>query len=163
MAVNPLNKKLLIKEGYVVGVINAPAGYEDMLMPLPDGASLAVGRGQFDCVICFVGSKAEVDFLTPTTLGSVKLGGLLWMCYPKGTSGAKTDINRDKGWDKIEAAGWRGVAQVAIDAKWTGTRFRPASEVKAGDKPKPAASNAKVSPAKAKTKKQQPNNTPKVR
>jgi len=134
MAVNPLNKKLLIKAGHTVGIFNPPAGHEKFVEPLPDGATLGSGAGPFDCVAVFVGSKAEVDFLAPAALKATKPGGVLWMCYPKGTSGVKTDINRDKGWDKLTSAGWETVAQVSIDEKWTGSRFRPSSEVKSAKK-----------------------------
>jgi len=129
MAVNPLNKKLLIKAGYTVGIFNRPKGYEKLVEPLPVGAMQGSGIGPFDCVVCFTGSKAEVDILAPFAIKALKPGGVLWLCYPKGTSGVKTDINRDKGWDTLKTAGWEGVAQVAIDEKWTGTRFRPASEI----------------------------------
>lgn len=137
MAVNPLNKKLLIKAGHTVGIFNPPAGYQRVVEPLPEGATLGAGGGPFDCVLCFTATKAEVDFLGPVAIKAVKPGGLLWLCYPKGTSGIKTDINRDTGWDSVKKAGWEGVAQVAIDEKWTGTRFRPAGEVKSSRRSPP--------------------------
>jgi hypothetical protein len=130
MAVNPLNKKLLIKAGHTVGIFNRPSGYEKFIDPLPVGAMQGSGPGPFDCVLCFTGSKAEVDILAPFAMKAVKPGGALWLCYPKGTSGVKTDINRDTGWDVLKKAGWEVVAQVAIDEKWTGSRFRPSGEVK---------------------------------
>jgi predicted transport protein len=47
------------------------------------------------------------------------------MSYPKTSSGIKTDLTRDVGWKIVEDAGWRGIAQVAIDETWSATRFRP--------------------------------------
>lgn len=129
MGVNPLNKKLLIKAGHTVGIFNRPTGYEKLIDPLPIGAMQGSGIGPFDCVVCFTGSKAEVDVLASFVMKAVKPGGVLWLCYPKGTSGLKTDITRDKGWDALKKAGWEVVAQVAIDDKWTGSRFRPSSEI----------------------------------
>lgn len=42
----------------------------------------------------------------------------------------KTDISRDAGWDAVHAAGWEGVAMVAIDDTWSAMRFRPSADVK---------------------------------
>ncbi len=130
MAENPLNKKLLVRPGYGVRIMNAPDGYERVVEPLPEGAAIRQEDGPFDCVILFATNRAEVDRYAPQAIGAVKTGGLLWLCYPKGTSGIKTDINRDKGWDAVRNAGWEGVSLIAIDDKWSAMRFRPASEVK---------------------------------
>ncbi|AKI98873.1 hypothetical protein [Archangium gephyra] len=47
------------------------------------------------------------------------------MAYPKQSSKVETDLNRDKGWESVERLGWEGIAQVAVDATWAATRFRP--------------------------------------
>jgi hypothetical protein len=50
---------------------------------------------------------------------------LLWVAYPKGSSGVKTDVNRDRLWQALEPTGWRPVRQVALDETWSAMRFRP--------------------------------------
>ena len=50
------------------------------------------------------------------------------MAYPKISSGMKSDITRDQGWDAMKGAGWQGVALVSIDDVWSAMRFRPLSE-----------------------------------
>ena len=51
MADTPLAKKLGIKPGHKVLVLNAPDGYLSMLDPLPDGAEVKTeGAGTFDVV-----------------------------------------------------------------------------------------------------------------
>src|SRR5258706_13836666 len=96
MADTPLTKKLLIKPGYSLLILNAPEGYSDMLNPLPDGASIkTTAAGLFDFVQLFVYSKAEVDKNVKQAIQSLKPGGLLWLCYPKKSSKIKTDITRD--------------------------------------------------------------------
>ncbi|HYO89253.1 MAG TPA: hypothetical protein VER79_11430 [Candidatus Limnocylindrales bacterium] len=61
---------------------------------------------------------------------AVKPGGVFWACYPKLTGEIKTDITRDKGWDALTGAGWRGVAQVSVDGTWSALRFRPETDIK---------------------------------
>lgn len=62
-------------------------------------------------------------------IASVRPGGLLWISYPKRSAKVETDMTRDIGWETIDAAGWQGVTQIAIDATWSALRFRPAAEV----------------------------------
>jgi hypothetical protein len=80
-------------------------------------------------VLLFVNNLGEAERLAPQAMAAVAPGGLLWIAYPKGTSGVKTDVNRDRLWPVIEALGWKPVRQVAIDEVWSALRFRPACEV----------------------------------
>ena len=52
--------------------------------------------------------------------------GLLWLAYPKGTSGLKTDLARDTD-DALTdpIAGLTGVTLVSIDEIWSAMRLRP--------------------------------------
>jgi hypothetical protein len=123
-----LIKKLQLKPGMRVAVINAPEGYLERITPLPEGATV-VDQGPADWVQVFMRNKAEVDALAPRGIEAVKREGVLWLCYPKGGTKAKTDINRDKGWDVVTMSGWGPVASAAIDEEWTALRFRPESDV----------------------------------
>jgi hypothetical protein len=123
-----LVKKLQLKPGMTVMVLNAPEGYVDRLTPLPGGAT-ELAAGPADWVQAFVRNKADVDALAPRAMQAVKPGGVLWLCYPKGGAKAGTDVNRDKGWDAVYGAGWGPVASAAIDEQWTALRFRPEAEV----------------------------------
>jgi hypothetical protein len=130
MPESSLTKKLVLKPGYRVLLLNAPAGYPALLGELPPGATLEENpAGQYDLVQGFVKSKAEAEAFWPTAVAAVKPGGVLWMSYPKKTSAIKTDINRDSGWESLKAAGWDTVAAVALDATWSALRFRPVTEI----------------------------------
>ena len=131
MADTPLTKKLGIKAGHRMLVMNAPEGYLNVLAELPHGVELnTMAEGAFDFVQIFVNSKAEVDNLASTGLGALQPGGLLWLCYPKKTSKVATDITRDTGWDSLTQANMRPVSQISIDETWSALRFRPVDDVK---------------------------------
>jgi hypothetical protein len=135
MAESPLIKKLGIKPGQKMLILNAPEGYMQALGTLPAGAKVKTSAGgAFDFVQLFVRNKADIDNHAATAMRSLKLGGLLWFTYPKKSSGIKTDITRDTGWDALMAAGIRPVTQIAIDETWSALRFRPTNEVKSGNK-----------------------------
>jgi hypothetical protein len=130
MANSPLLKKLGVKPGYRLLVLNAPDGYLAQLTPLPEKAELATGgKGPFDVVQLFVKNKAQVDRDATKAIQAVKPRGLLWIAYPKKSSKIETDISRDVGWETMKKADWEGVAIFAIDDTWSALRFRPAADV----------------------------------
>ena len=131
MANPDLIKKLLIKPGMRLAVLNAPGGYLENLVPLPDGAQLADDPdGTFDFVQLFIKNRGEYDRLGSAALSAVKPDGLLWICYPKKTSGVESDLDRDVVWKMLEPTGLRPVTQVVVDEVWSALRFRPVEKVK---------------------------------
>jgi len=132
MAQNSLPKKLLIKPGYSIAVLNAPEGYAAVLGDLPDGVTLAQQlAGQYDVVHLFAYTKENVDQFGPAAIKAVKPGGLLWISYRKQVpKGEVRSIHRDVGWETVYQAGWEGVSLIAIDDLWAAMRFRPSAEIK---------------------------------
>jgi hypothetical protein len=59
----------------------------------------------------------------------VRPDGLLWICYPKKSSKAATDLTRDVLWDMVKGYGVVGVSLISIDDVWSAMRFRPADQV----------------------------------
>lgn len=126
-----LLKKLHIKPGMRLLILNAPESYLDRLGAAANGQPIDTSpSGQYDVIQAFVHNRAEVDQLTPVVLLALKTGGLLWMTYPKGTGKIKTDIHRDTGWDALNQAGFEGIALIAVDETWSAMRFRPTADIK---------------------------------
>lgn len=123
-------QKMYIKPGSRILLINAPEGYVQQFAPLPEGATVeTTPNGTYDVVQGFMKSQAEVDSLAPQAMNAVKVGGGLWLCYPKGTSKIKSDINRDKGWDMVTNAGWGGIRLISLDDTWSAMMFRQESDI----------------------------------
>ncbi|EYF08207.1 YdeI/OmpD-associated family protein [Chondromyces apiculatus] len=137
-----LAAKLQLKAGHRVLLIDAPEDHAGALDPLPEGATLSrTARGTFDVVHLFVQQAKDLARNAPKAIAAVREGGVLWISYPKKTSGVKTDITRDVGWDVVTAAGWGPVTQVAVDDTWSALRFKPEASVqrKVGSVVAPAA------------------------
>ncbi|WP_308634706.1 YdeI/OmpD-associated family protein [Paenibacillus silvisoli] len=81
--------------------------------------------GTYDFVMLFAKDIASLNEHASKALKAVKRDGLLWICYPKGTSKIRTDINRDRGWKVVKEEGWEGVSLVSVDDTWSAMRFRP--------------------------------------
>jgi hypothetical protein len=119
-----LSKKFQLKAGQSLMLVNPPAGYENFL------ASEAIHVSESaDAVLLFVNSLAELEQIVPPAFRSSSEDALVWVAYPKGSSGVKTDLNRDKLWDALKTTGWRPVRQIAMDHIWSALRFRPAEKV----------------------------------
>lgn len=131
MTESSIVKKLLIKPGHKLLVLNAPKEFTEGLGELPGGADIVIKpTGPVDFVLLFVANRSELDKHAAAAVKAVKHDALLWIAYPKGTSKMKTDINRDSLNKAIqEQFGLTGIALVSIDDTWSAMRFRPAKKV----------------------------------
>lgn len=121
----PVAKKLLIKPGFTIGVLNAPDGFRKQLEPLPDGATVTDRPGaDMDVVIGFLRNESDLKKVAPAAGKAVRPDGLLWLCYLKGGAKAGTDLNRDVLRDKAASLGLEGVSLVAVDDAWSAMRFK---------------------------------------
>jgi hypothetical protein len=122
---NPLVKKLKIKPGSRIAVLNPPAGYSDALHPLPEGVELLDAlQGTFDWIQVFVKSKAEIDVLAPGLVPALKPEALLWVSFPKGSSKIQTDLTRDKGWDIFSELDLKWINLVSVNDTWSAFSLR---------------------------------------
>jgi hypothetical protein len=126
-------KKLGLKPGMRVLLVNAPEGYREALASVEPGLALQeVGGESSDpvgAIHLFAANRAELEAAAPASLAAWRSGARLWVSYPKGGSSVTTDLNRDVDWGPLAAAGFRPVTQVSIDPVWSALRFRPLDEV----------------------------------
>ncbi len=121
-----LARRLGLRKGSRLRLINAPARHEKRLVPLPDGAKLVhKGHEPCDVVHMFVQDAAELRDLAPEAIGTMRPGGAFWISFPKENSGMKSDLTRDLSWEILSGLGMHPVAQIAIDNAWSALRFRP--------------------------------------
>jgi hypothetical protein len=122
--------KLQIKAGSRIWFINVPQAIAEEVTA---GAEVEPvhEKDAYDGVLAFFDSPAEIVTLAPRILAEMPPDGLLWVAYRKGPAAKAAGLNRDRGWEPLEQAGWRPVRQVALDAEWSALRFRPRELVKA--------------------------------
>ncbi len=114
-----LFKKLQIREGMSCALFNAPRE------TLPLFADLDEKGGVLDGAIVFLKFAADIPSVLPGVLGRLKPDGLLWLAFPKKSSGLASDLSRDVLWKLVEPYGLRPVSNVAITEVWSALRFRP--------------------------------------
>jgi hypothetical protein len=118
----PLPKKLGIKSGSTVVLVNGPADFEKTLGELPDDVHLKRQlRGRFELIIWFARSKNELDRRIEGMAAKVTEG--MWIAWPKKASGVITDLTptevRESGLDN----GLVDYKICAIDETWSGLKF----------------------------------------
>ncbi len=120
----PLSQKLGIRAGSSVGLSSAPAGFADLLEPLPEAVTIRRRiRGHFDVVIVFVDRRSALTARLPALEQAIFPNGGLWVAWPKRSSGVPTDMVEDA---IREVALPRGLVDnkvCAIDATWSGLRL----------------------------------------
>ena len=127
MSKNPLAKKLHIKTGYNMALINPPEGYTTLLEPLPDNVGVVHKlQDTYDLVHCFMTHQAELEAQLESLKTAMGENGILWVSYPKGGAKArvKTDVNRDRLARFMLDRGLKAVTQISIDPVWSALRFK---------------------------------------
>lgn len=123
--------KLRMKSAQSIVVLNAPPGYlEDLRAALP-GARIATrlsgagGRpGRVELIQVFHTHRSALQSQLPGLKAALAEQGILWVCYPKGSAKAGTDLNRDILFQWLKGEGLQAVAQVAVDDYWSAMRFK---------------------------------------
>lgn len=128
-------KKLGLKPGMQALVVAAPGGYLKSLAPLPDRVEVSETlAGKHEFVQFFATKRSEIEKTAKKLLQSSAPSALVWITYPKKTSGVDSDLSREQVWAAMEGTGWRPVTQIAIDEVWSALRFRPKQDVNSGRK-----------------------------
>ncbi len=118
---NTLHKKLKLKPNQTIAVINKPKDFEQTVMPLPEGSKvLRTYSSKCDVVFWFVKSAAEVEAGQQEVLSALSNSNVIWIAYPKASSGLQTDLNSDKGWEPLMAKpDISFIAYIAFNEVWS--------------------------------------------
>jgi uncharacterized protein YdeI (YjbR/CyaY-like superfamily) len=139
---NALAKKLLIRPNTSWLFYNAPEIYTNLLEPLPEGVKVvSETAGNVDGVQVFIKSMADLIKGIKAIKSVAKADTVIWLSYPKKSSGVKTDLNLDmmNNWPEVTEAGLETVSLVSVDDTWSALRIRPI-----GERKKSGVGNAEV-------------------
>jgi len=120
----PLPKKLGIKPGFRVSLFDMPADVRDELTEAFAHCKIVVGSfiGGIDFIMWFAKSKEDLedfDFISSWLAPA----GMLWVSWPKKTSGVSTDLNENIVREIGLAAGLVDVKVCAVTDVWSGLKF----------------------------------------
>ena len=120
----PLPKKLGIKPGARVFLIDAPDEVcAELKTALAGCEGVSNGKGPLDFAMLFTKSKAQLpkDFNRIAKL--LVPAGMLWVSWPKKSSGVATDLNENIVREIGLAAGLVDIKVCAVTEVWSGLKF----------------------------------------
>lgn len=120
----PLAKKLGIKDGFHLKLINAPEYYFDLFTDLP--AKLFIENGdskKLDFIHFFTKEKDKYETLLPQLQPQLKPAGMIWVSWPKKASKVSTDITEDIIRSYALQIGLVDIKVCAVDEIWSGLKL----------------------------------------
>jgi hypothetical protein len=120
----PLPKKLGIKEEFRVALLHMP---EDVKAELQDALQKCqlhkISKKDLDFIFLFAKSRATLERdLFPATQ-ALAPAGMLWIAWPKKTSGVATDLDENIVRQSGLAAGLVDIKVCAVTDVWSGLKF----------------------------------------
>lgn len=126
---NLLFKKLQIKSGFKVKVLNKPENFSLIVGNPPSDIEFSFDdQSTFDCLLIFAITKADLwNTLHTETIG---MKTICWIFYPKAKSKLASDLNLMQSWEDLKTFNLTPCGSAAIDETWTALRIKPETEVK---------------------------------
>jgi hypothetical protein len=120
----PLARKLGIKDGSRIFLLNAPGNYLQLVAPLPAGVQVAPRiTSHTDMVHIFSTKKEKLSQALHTCLKRMRPDGMIWVSWPKKSSKVPTDITEDTIRELALPLGLVDIKVCAVDDVWSGLKL----------------------------------------
>ena len=120
----PLAQKLGIKPGAEVAALGAPPGYRNWLAPLPEKVSFTdKTKAGSRFVHLFATERRLLEKELKRLRKIIDDAGVVWISWPKKSSGVATDITEDVIRDVCLPLDFVDVKVCAVDETWSGLKL----------------------------------------
>jgi hypothetical protein len=120
----PLAKKLGVKGGCEIVLIDAPAHLRSLLEPLPPDVRFADRiLESTDLVHIFATQRAELDLLLRSVRVRIRPNAAVWVSWPKKSAKVATDITEDVVREVALPLGFVDIKVCAVDDVWSGLKL----------------------------------------
>jgi hypothetical protein len=119
----PLAKKLGMKEGSKVRLINAPAHYFNLFTDLPKIEIIDDKKQPKDLIHFFAGDSKQLNELLPKLRDEINSGGMIWVSWPKKSAKVTTDVSENMIREIALANGLVDIKVCAVDETWSGLKL----------------------------------------
>jgi hypothetical protein len=127
----PLPKKIGLKEGGTLTLIDAPKGVSKLFEPLPPLARLNTKLAANTALaILFCSDAAALKKSFAGTTAKMNEDGALWIAWPKKSSALFRDLTEDGIRALVLPTGWVDVKVCAIDSDWSGLKLMKRRELR---------------------------------
>ncbi len=120
----PLAKKLGIKDGFRVALLHVPGDVKTEIRPALAGCrTLDLKSADLDFVFLFAKSRAGLAMELFSAAKALAPAGMLWIAWPKKSSGVATDLTEDVIRGSGLDAGLVDIKVCAVTEIWSGLKF----------------------------------------
>jgi hypothetical protein len=120
----PLAKKLGIKEGSRILLLDAPEGYAQLVDPLPMGVHFETQPSQAIAIAhVFVTRKEDLRKHLATLRKKLNAEAALWVSWPKKSAKVPTDITEDTIREVGLPLGFVDIKVCAVSEVWSGLKL----------------------------------------
>lgn len=117
-------QKLGLKPGFCIFVDGAPSAYDAVVGDLPDDVRIAARlKPPLDMVHVFATEALALRKKLPACREAVAPDGMVWVSWPKKSSGVTTDVTEDVVRDTALSLGLVDIKVCAIDDTWSGLKL----------------------------------------
>ncbi len=120
MSDKPVAERLQVKGERRLAVVGASAALEQTVGAAKARADLV----RADVVLLFASDRAGLEAKLPDVLKRMQEAAILWVAYPKLSSGLAADLSRDIIHALAPGYGLDTVSQIAIDEDWSALRLK---------------------------------------
>ena len=120
----PLAKKLGIKDGFKIQVINAPEYYFELFADMPGNVTVLTDKKTKKNFIHYFTKQAkELHKDIASLKAGIEQDGMIWVSWPKKASKVETDITEDVVRDIALKNGLVDIKVCAVDEVWSGLKL----------------------------------------
>ncbi|MDN5288856.1 MAG: hypothetical protein JWR38_5130 [Mucilaginibacter sp.] len=120
----PLAKKLGIKPGFKVRLVNPPVYYMQLFTDMPAEVYFEDDEGsEKDFIHFFTVHKDEFLAMLPILKTQIKPNGMIWVSWPKKASKVITDVTEDIIRNYALETGLVDIKICAVDETWSGLKL----------------------------------------
>jgi len=123
LPLDDLARKLGIREGMTVVVLNPPVPYESFFTRLPSVRLTKDPAEPADLIHLFATTFQALEAGLEKALPRLKPTGMLWVSWPRQTSGMPSEVGKMDVLLAGQATGLVDVKVASVDATWSGHKF----------------------------------------
>jgi hypothetical protein len=120
----PLVRKLGLKSGMKVALVDGPEHYWELLPDLPTDVSVAdLTTPSLDFIHVFVRERRALEDQLPGLRTKIRPDGMIWVSWPKKAAKVPTDVTEDVVREIALPIGLVDVKVCAVDEVWSGLKL----------------------------------------
>lgn len=120
----PLAKKLGLKQGFVIRLVNEPAHFFSLFTDYPAGISVEENHAvKKDFIHFFTTSEKQLKQQLALLKTELVANGMLWVSWQKKSAKLKTDVTEDVIRNHSLSIGLVDIKVCAIDEIWSGLKL----------------------------------------